>query len=73
MLALGLNAVEHPSLFYQFIKMTPSAYKCWWGVEFYHYALIKNNDTIGVKYGVDSMGDGDDGAILEHMAPHCRL
>ena len=60
--------VQEICLFDEVIELATPPEKLGWGVEFSDGTPIQDHNAVGVDDGIDSVGDGDNSAILEDTA-----
>ena len=70
---LRLEAFQQPSFPNQLVEQPFPFHERRRRIELCDRTVIENDDAVGVEDGVDAMRDGDDGAILEGLAPQSGL
>ena len=67
------KVVQEACFPHQLIKEPSSVDQLVWGVEFGHFPLLQDYNSVRVQNRVDTMSDCDDGPVLEHSASKCGL
>lgn len=69
----AFKPVQQPGLLHQFVEQPPSLHQRGRTVTLSHAAMVQDDNAVGIEDGVDPMGDGNDGAVLEDVASQGRL